>query len=340
MAYLGLQSPLVDKYGEQGYADQDMSSEKRRRKNRTIPEQTEHLSKAALFVAVARAGAFSKAAASLGIGRSTLSEHIRTLEESLGVRLLERSTRQLRLTDEGEVLLERMEVMLEAWGEALLMFEGRRVEPAGHLRVTCPMGIDASLVAPVLTKMLSQYPALRGEVLVDDRIYNLVDDGIDIAVRMAPLDDSSMIAKLLGQTPLRVVGAPALVDALGDELGTLERAEWVGHSAVKAPEIFIKKPKSERVAIRPNYRAFASTGPGQIALLAGGVGLALMPWLLVAADVQAGRLATVGDWVGGPLGIYAIYPAKRLLSPRTRRFLDLLVAEIPVIGGEAGIHQR
>ncbi|MEM7159359.1 MAG: LysR substrate-binding domain-containing protein [Myxococcota bacterium] len=296
----------------------------KRRNSRTIPEGTEHMGKAALFVAVARAGSFSKAAEALNMGRSTLSDHVRTLEDSLGVKLLERSTRKLRLTDEGGVLIERMEAALDAWGEARTLFEGRRQHPAGRLRVTCPSGIATTLVAPVLSEMLRAYPDLQAEFMVDDRVRDLVEDGIDVAIRMARLEDSRLIARRLGETPLRVVAAPEIAKRLRKAtLDELAQEPWIGHEAVRSGDIVLRKGGSdESRTITPRFVARCSGLEGQVSLLAGGVGLASMPWLLVADEVARKQLAVVEPWEGMPRPLYAIYPAKRLLPQRTRMFVD------------------
>ena len=311
-----------------------MTRKSDRRNSRTIPEGTEHMGKAALFVAVARAGSFSKAAQALGIGRSTLSDHVRTLEDSLGVKLLERSTRKLRITDEGEVLLERMEAALDAWGEARTLFDGRRQQPAGRLRITCPSGLATTLVAPVLTGMLRQYPALQTEFMVDDRVRDLVEDGIDVAIRVAPLEDSRLIARRLGETPLRVVASPEVAKRLRKAtLDELAQEPWVGHAAVRSREIVLRRGDSdENRTITPNFVARAIGLEGQVSLLAGGVGLASMPWLLVADDVANGRLAVLEPWQGMPRPLYAIYPAKRLLPQRTRIFVDRVAERAAELG--------
>lgn len=309
-----------------------------RRENRTIPEGTEHLSKAAIFAEVARTGSFTAAARGLGLARSTVSDHVRALEEALGVQLLERSTRKVSLTEEGALLLEHVDRALSVWGDALSLLATRREAPTGTLRVTAPMGLASLLVAPALSRMMREHPAVSCELRTTDRVLDMIGDGVDVAIRMAHLDDSRLIACKLGETPMCVVAAPECARALaGAGLEALAEQPWVTHAAMPSSEVHVwpedaPQTPNHRVRLRIKVRAATSTSEGQVGLLVGGLGLALVPRLLVDTQLRQGALEVIPGWRGRPRPIYAIYPAQRLLPPRTRSFLDALTEHIRAHG--------
>ncbi len=301
------------------------------RETRTIPTRTQELGKAAIFVAVVRGGSFAAAADALSMARSTVSQHIRSLEDRLGVRLIERTTRKLRLTDEGEVLYERMTAALAAWEDACTAFDARRSEPFGTLRVTSPGGLATTLVAPVLCQLVREFPGLDVELFADDEVRDLLGDRIDVAIRMAPLSDSRLVARLLGNDRRIFVAAPHIADELPAGVDGLSTCDWIGHSAVSARTVTLFPPgKSAAVELRPRYRAHGSTSEAQISLATGGAGIALMPALLVADWLERGALVHVYPDIGcRPLPVYAVYPARRLMPARTRVFVDRVSAAMP-----------
>lgn len=299
------------------------------RDSRTIASRAEHMTKAAIFVAIVRHGSFAAAADALGMARSTVSEHIRTLEAGFGVRLLERTTRKLRLTEEGELLYARMSSAVSAWEDVCAAFDERRDAPSGNLRITAPSGLASSLVAPVLCELLRAHPAVSTDLVVADDILDLIAEHIDVAVRMAPLEDSRFVARLLGQDSRIFVASPALASSLGTDDEALTASPWVAHSSVPSPVVDVWRDDGTRLAVRPHYRAHSSSSEGEIALVAGGAGIALLPSTLVAAALARGELVQVfPHHRGRGLPIYAVYPSRGLMPARTRAFLDLLGAAV------------
>lgn len=295
-----------------------------------LPPRFDQISRASVFVAVARSASFSGAASALGMARSTVSEQVRQLEEAVGAKLLERTTRRVRLTEEGALLLEHMEVVHKAWRDAQDAFDARRSEPSGHLRITAPSGFSRSLVGPALADVLNAHPGVSAELLVDDTIRDLVSEGIDLALRAAPLEDTGLVARSLGSMPVKLVAAPRLAHVLESDVGGLQDASWISHSAVASTEVHLRRPGQHGVVrLRIGRRILASTGAGQIALLVNGCGIAAMPWWLVADEVRRGTLVTTDAWVGRTLPLYAIYPARRLLPARTRLLIDRIVERLP-----------
>lgn len=294
--------------------------------SRTIPRDTEHLPKAAIFVAVIRHGSFAGAADALGMARSTVSQHIRSLEDALGARLLERTTRKISLTSEGTLLYEHMSAALGAWGEAREVFEGRASEPSGVLRVTSPSGLAQPLVAPVLASLAQDYPSLEIDLIADDRVRDLVADGIDVAVRMGSPGDENNVARRIGRDPRIIVAAPSLAATLDDRIETLEKVPWVGHHMFLREAVTLFEDGVPRT-IRPRNRTRGSSTAAQLGLLAGGLGVAILPSLLVRGAIEAGQLVRVFEHLSGHESpIFALYPSRRLQPARARVFIDRLVA--------------
>ena len=298
---------------------------------RTIPPDTDQLGRASVFAAVARNGSFTGAAKALGLGNSTVSGHVRALESHLGVQLLQRSTRQLSLTDEGRLLLEKLDGILELWDDALSQLATQQATPSGLLRVTAPAGLAFAFAGGVLAQMLQDFPDLSTELVVDDKFRDLIAERIDVAIRVSPLQDSRLRARKLGDTRLRLVGAPEVVDALQPGLDSILEAAWVGHPALLG-EVHLHELGSEEIrAVRPNFRSIAGTGDGQISLLRAGAGLALLPALLVDPDLKLGLLKEVPGWRGGFLPIYTVFPESIAMPPRVRVFIDRLVEHFHAI---------
>ncbi|MEO1336331.1 MAG: LysR family transcriptional regulator [Myxococcota bacterium] len=289
------------------------------------------LSKAAMFVEVVRTGSFSGGAKALGVARSTASEQVAALEDNLGVRLLERTTRALRLTEEGKLVFDRLEHLIQGWEQAKGVLEGRRTDPTGTLRVTSAMGLTADLIAPVCAELLEAFEGLSIELAVDDRIRDLIGEGIDVAVRMAPLEDSSLICRKLGVTRSVIVAAPNFIDPPKPKktLATLRAVDWVGHASINAAHIQLADAKGARHTIRPKYRARGTNSEAQLGLVAAGCGVALIPESLARPQIESGVvLPFAPGWTGRSIPIYVVYSRTSHVPPRVRHFVDHLAQRV------------
>lgn len=320
-----------------GHIRQHMSTETTNRASEPIPEGIEHLPKAAVFAAVVRHGSFTRAASELRMARSTISQHVLSLEEAMGVRLLERTTRRMRLTQEGEMVYESVSAALRAWGDVQQALAESRSEPTGTLRVTAPSGIATTLVAQAGGEFLRTYPNTQFELHTDDAALDLVRQGIDLAIRMAPMRDSSLVAKRIGATPKVLVGGPqfstADAELDGDSLQqslerTLETSGYVSHASVPHSSIQLYRG-DEALSVNVRARAIANSGESQVAMLEAGAGIALMPRLLVKEALATGRLVHLFQSLrGNELPIYAVYPQRRLLPARVPAFLRLVESRL------------
>lgn len=289
------------------------------KRNASASVNTEHLAKAASFVSVVRAGSLAAAAKQLSVGKSTLSEQLTALEDAIGARLLERTPRGLKLTQEGELFYEGALKTLEAWEEAWSQAAEYRGTATGTLRVAAPVGFE-SFLAGVVERLRPAHPALRYDFSFDDRHVDLLGEGFDVGLRVGAQPPSSLSVKKLGESVEVFVANRALPDTLE----ALQQAEWVCHSAFRNAYANARRLDGEPLELpAPEVRAFANSTEGALCLVEMGLGIALMPELLVRDRVAAGRLRRVfPGFRGRSIPLVAAFPSKRHRSQRVEVFLS------------------
>jgi DNA-binding transcriptional LysR family regulator len=281
----------------------------------------------ATFVSVVRAGSFTSAAQQLGITRSAVGKIIARLETRLQVRLLHRTPQSLGLTDDGEVYFARCAQILEDLDETETAMAVRSATPTGTLRISVPIGLGHRHVLPVIESFLESWPAVTAEVSFTDKFVDLVDEGFDIAVRVGePKPDSRLIARVVATQKLVTCASP---DYLAKRGVPATPSDLVDHECLH----FVS-------AGRPQPWSFAGTGQEPVnstgrlrmdsaeALVnaaVNGAGIVSMPSYLLATDIAQGRLQTILQaFEVEALPIRAIYPTRRHLAPKVRRFIDCL----------------
>jgi DNA-binding transcriptional LysR family regulator len=282
------------------------------------------------FVAVADLQGFAPAARKLGLSPSGVTRLIAALEERLGARLLQRTTRSVTLTDVGTRYLERVRRILADVEEAESSAEGERVRPSGRLVASAPIGFGRLHVSPVMSRYLARYPEVSGELRVTDRMINLVEDGVDLAVRIGHLADSTLVARHVGEMRRIVVASNAYLKQRGEP----NKPEAIAsHDTVQfgptmaAPEWrFVEDGRDIRVATTPRLTTNSADAAIQYAVQGGGLTRVLA--YQAAEAIKAGQLKIVLEKFEPPaLPIHIVYPTSRLLSAKVRAFIDL-VAEI------------
>jgi DNA-binding transcriptional LysR family regulator len=282
------------------------------------------------FVAVADLQGFAPAARKLGLSPSAVTRLIAALEQRLGARLLQRTTRQVALTDVGTRYLERVRRIISDVEEAEGAAEGERTLPSGRLVVSAPVGFGRLHVSPVMSAYLKRYPEVSAELLLSDQIINLVEDGVDLAVRIGHLADSTLVARHVGEMRRIVVASPAYLKARGEPKTPTAVAahDMIQFGALTAsPDWrFVEDGREVRVACAPRFATNSADAAIQYAEADGGLTRVLF---YQAADaLKAGRLNIVlAKFEQKPLPIHLVYPTSRLLSAKVRAFIDL-VAEI------------
>jgi DNA-binding transcriptional LysR family regulator len=279
------------------------------------------------FVAVADLQGFAPAARKLGLSPSGVTRLIAALEDRLGARLLQRTTRQVALTDVGARYLERVRRILSDVEEAEGSAEGERTRPIGRLVVSAPVGFGRLHVSPVMTAYLTRYPEVVGELRLSDRMINLVEDGVDLAVRIGHLPDSSLVARHVGETRRIVVASPGYLKRRGEPKTpeAIASHATIQFGAVTAsPEWqFVEDGREARVACTPRLTTNSADAAIQYAEQGGGLTRVLA--YQAAAAIKDGRLRVVLAKFEQPaLPIHVVYPTSRLLSAKVRTFIGLV----------------
>ncbi|MBI4695891.1 MAG: LysR family transcriptional regulator [Gammaproteobacteria bacterium] len=281
------------------------------------------------FSLVARKGSLSAAARCEGVTPAIISRRLDALEERLGVRLLTRSTRALTLTYEGETFLEDCLRILDdlANAEAAVAQGGVRVR--GHLKLTAPAAFGRRHVAPLLMDFLRDHPDVSASLELTDRLIDLMGEGIDCAIRIGELVDSSMVASRLGEVRRVVVASPSYLQRCGVPAEPGEIAEHRCLALATQSGWSFRDPGRPEHTLVVKVRGPLVCNDGAVlhAGALGGMGLAWRSRWEVAADLRAGRLvAVLEQWTAPPVGIHAIYPQRKHLPPRLRLFIDLMKA--------------
>jgi DNA-binding transcriptional LysR family regulator len=280
-----------------------------------------------VFVAVADLQGFAPAARRMGISASAATRLVASLEEKLGTRLLTRTTRSVTLTNAGTRYLERTRRILADVAEAEGAAQQERTVPIGRFVVAAPQMFGRLHVAPLICSYLAKYPAVIGELTLGDRMVNLVEDGIDAAIRIGVLEDSSLVARSVGATRRVLVASPSYLSKHKKLRAPADLSEHtlIQFTAINsAPEWrFVRHGETIRVSFEPKYITNSADAAIGHALLGGGVTMVLA--YQVADAVRAGKLKIVlSAFEPPPLPISVVFPTTRLLSAKVRAFVDLI----------------
>lgn len=280
-----------------------------------------------VFVRVAKGGSFASGARELGISRAMATKHIMQLEGSLGTRLFNRTTRSLSLTDVGASYLERCQQILLDVEEMEAAVTQLQTEPRGLLKISAPPVIGATHIARAVAEFLKMYPDLAIDMILQSSPGDLIDEGIDLAIYLGALDDTSMVARKLASSALVICGSP----------------DYLAKNGIpQVPEDLVKHSCLVNWAIAPRNKWVFKTENGvkqinvagrmqsnaahtiRIAAL-NGLGLVMLPVYIVGGDIEKGALKMVLESCSlPPLDIHAVYPHRKYLSAKVRTFIDFL----------------
>ncbi len=281
-----------------------------------------------VFAAVVEAESFSGAARTLRCSKAAVSTQIRKLEDRLGVRLLNRTTRRVSLTGEGRAYFEHARRMLDEAREATDAIDSLDAEPRGLLRVNAPMSFGILHLGPALTEFIKAHTKVEVELNLNDRRIDLIEEGFDLAVRIARLADSTLIARRLAPCRRVIVAAPDYWKRHGRPTSPedLRNHEALIYEHMENPDTWrFKGPGGAiSVAVRGRYRA--NNGEVLMEAAKAGLGVCLEPTFLCCRDLQRGELEiALENFEDDAISVYAVYPHRRHLSTRVRALVDFLV---------------
>lgn len=295
----------------------------------------DRLTSMAVFVAAAEEGSLSRVARRFGLSASMAGKHVSAIEADLNIRLMQRSTRQISLTDVGRAYYARCKRILEDVDDANREAGDAQQTVRGVLRITAPATFGAMHLGGVLARYLDQYPAVTMEVVLNDRYVDLLGEGIDVAIRIGRLFDSDLVARRLAPCRMVFCASPDFLDRFGVPRSAedLRRAPRLAFSeAVSADDWMLTDPNGQSHLIDGPVRMAANNTQMLLAAALTGAGVAYGPTFVFGERIAAGDLiALLPDHRTSDLAIHAVYPTARNISLKARRFIDHLIASF---GGE------
>ena len=284
-----------------------------------------------LFVRVAELGSFSGAAQQLGVARSVVTRQIAGLEAHLGVKLMARSTRRLTLTSAGTAYLEKCRVILNLVEAAEIGVAEERQTPRGNIRISLPLSFGLKRLAPLLLDFSQRYPEVALDMDYSDRRVNLIEEGIDLSIRVTRRLDAGDVARRIGTSRMRVLASPDYLSRHGQPAHPAELAHHVclGYTNAGAATTwqFVVDGQLENFPIRS--RINANNGDVLTEAAAQGLGIACQPDFIAGSFIADGRVIEIlADYPGPELGIYAMLPSNRHVPHRVRVLMDFLAAQL------------
>lgn len=290
------------------------------------------------FNTVVESGSFVKAADTLGLSKAAVSRHIAELEARLGLRLLHRTTRRLSLTGEGQVFYARSRELLAGIEEAEAEVSSRNVAASGQLRVNAPVTFGIEHLAPLWGMFRARHPKVTLDITLTDRVVDLVDEGYDLAIRIATLPSSTLICKRLASTHMMLCASPEYLREHGTPT---QPSELAGHAIISYSYWSTKDEwhftsTNGPVSVKTTPWLHTNSGDTCRRVALAHQGIVLQPSFLVERDISAGTLvALMPEFKSIELGIYAVYPSRKHVSPKVRALIEVLsenLTKTPVLG--------
>lgn len=293
----------------------------------------ENAAAVALFARIVKLGSLSRAAEHLGVGRSSVSKQLSALEATLGVRLLQRSTRRLTLTEAGERLLVQADIIANALDEVAVIADDIQGQIKGRLRVTCSSGLGKALLMPLLNGFYTRYPDVEIQLLLEDRFADLIDEQIDVAIRIGHLPNSSLVARRLGEMNWQVCASPKYLALRGtpqspQDLQGHDCLYYQNQTHAMNDWPFYRDGREERIRVSGPLSINDATA--LVAAAEQGLGILWLDKNMLVDAIAKGSLVPVLSEFELAQGfpVYALYPARQHLSNKTRVFVDYLLEQL------------
>lgn len=285
------------------------------------------------FTAVVEAGSFVGAMDNVGLSKPAVSRHVNELEEHLGTRLLQRTTRRLSLTGEGQTYYQRCKEILLAVQEAEGEVSSSALQAQGRLRIGAPQTFGALHLAALWGRFAAENPQVTLDIVLSDRVVDLVEEGYDLVIRIARLTDSSLVSRQLARTRMVLCASPGYLAKHGTPTHPHElvRHDVISYTYWSSGDNWSFQGLGGEVAVRTHSRIHANNGDTCRAAALAHQGIILQPDFLVHEDLRSGALVELmPDFRAAELGIFAVYPTRKQLPLKVRRLVDFLVAALQI----------
>ena len=279
------------------------------------------------YVAVVDYHGFGKAAEKLGVAKSMVSRRVSELERRLGVQLLKRTTRRQTLTDAGQEFYQRANQILADLDEAEQYIADAQCEVSGRIRLALPLGFGVSQLAAPISTFLEQHPGIKFDIDLNDRQVNLIEENIDLAIRIGELEDSSLVARRLASVHFAICASPEYLARYGEPRHPAELMdhEVLVYSNVAAGRQWSYTEDGKVVSPRVKYRLAANNGEFLAAVACQSIAIVSGPLAFLRRHIENGQLVPILEpYVHPEVGMYAVYPPGRLISRRVKVFSDAL----------------
>ncbi|MBU2918126.1 LysR family transcriptional regulator [Psychrosphaera sp. F3M07] len=285
------------------------------------------------FVEVVSNGSFTKAAEISGHSTSYISKEISKLEERLGIRLLNRTTRSLSLTPEGEVYYQQCQQIVNDAEQAEQFMTGQQQKPKGLLRVSCPVNIGLSKLRPVLAKFTSLYKGVQLELELTDRKVDMVAEGYDVVIRASvQLEDSSLISRRFMSSQAITVAAPSYLrkNGLPKKPSDLVHHQTISYAYIKQPKLWTYTDKDGRpTQVNVDSQVVTNSGEMNLALCIAGKGITRIPLFHLTDEIEKNMLVELfEDYPKIDIDVHLVYPSRKHMSSKVRSFIDFVIAEL------------
>ncbi|MDD9174397.1 LysR family transcriptional regulator [Aliivibrio finisterrensis] len=287
----------------------------------------DQLSAMRAFVRVVQMGSFSAAGRDMNTTQTTISKKVAALEQQIGVKLLTRSSRDHTLTPTGTEYFEQCVAILGDLDEAEARARAEIASPRGTIRIAAPVAFGRLVIAPHIAEFFTLYPEIKVDLVLGDKHVDMISDGIDVAIRARPLEDSSLVARHLFNNPMMLLASPQYLARYGEpkEPEELKKHNCLVFSNLKSINVwrFIKEDKELSVAVNGNFQS--DNGDVLLEVALAGIGIVQLPNWMVNTHIKSGALKEImGNYSGQTLPFNAIYPQNRYVPLKVRCFVDFM----------------
>lgn len=286
-----------------------------------------------IFYQVIKSGSFTATADITGHSTSYISKEINKLESRLGIRLMNRTTRSISLTPEGELFYQQASQIVQEADQIISQIRGNQTEPQGLLKVSCPVSFGLSRVRPILAEFTETYPKVSLDLQLNDRKVDLIADGFDVAIRAsAQLEDSSLISRKVMSSEGLVIASPSYLTKwrTPKQPSELVNHQCISYSYLKQPNnwTFIDQENNE-FTVRVNSRVITNSPEMELELCKAGQGITRLPKFNLQDELETGQLVTLfNDFKRVPIDVYLVYPSRKHLSAKVRVFIDFILKHL------------